>query len=195
MELADLASDNTKIDDTMPIKVAPIKVTPIKVEPIKVEPIKVAQDNKKRWLRKVAEEKFEKFLRILFFWENDDKRLGKIIRVVHHFIVYTGIIFYFIIHMFTSSYFIFLLYYIFWGLIWLQYTILGGCISSDIECRLIGDNSEGIILPILDIFHITVTPESGDGVILLSSTLTMCLLSYELISRTISGIQSFFIFK
>jgi hypothetical protein len=175
MELADVKSDNAKIDD--------------------MKPVKEAQDTKKRWIRKVAEEKFEKFLRILFFWEKDDKRLGKIIRIVHHFIVYTGIIFYFIIHIFTSSYFIFVLYYLFWGSIWLQHTILGGCISSDIESRLIGDNSEGIILPILDIFHITVTPESGDGVILLSSTLTMCLLSYELIFRTINGIKSFFIFK
>jgi hypothetical protein len=185
MELADAKSDNAKIDDMKPVKEALVKEAPIKEAPI----------NKKRWLRRVAEEKFEKFLRILFFWEKDDKRLGKIIRIVHHFIVYSGIIFYFIIHIFTSSYFIFVLYYLFWGLIWLQHTILGGCISSDIESRLIGDNSEGIILPILDIFHITVTPESGDGVILLSSTLTMCLLSYELIFRTINGIKSFFIFK
>ena len=70
MDLADAKSDKAKIDDT--------KLVP--------------QDTKKRWLRRVAEEKFEKFLRILFFWEKDDKRLGKIIRVVHHFIIYTGII-------------------------------------------------------------------------------------------------------
>jgi len=190
MELADakpvkVAPDKSKPDDAKPVKVAPDMAKPDDAKP----------DTKKRWLRKVAEEKFEKFLRILFFWEKDNKRLGKIIRVVHHFIIYTGIIFYFIIHIFTSSYFIFLLYYLFWGLIWLQHTILGGCISSDIECRLIGDNSDGIILPILDIFHITLTADSGDGVIVLGSTLIMCILSCELLSRTISGIKSFFIFK
>jgi hypothetical protein len=190
MELADAKSDNAKIDDTKLVKGPLVKGAPVKEAPVKGPP-----DTKKRWLRRVAEEKFEKFLRILFFWEKDDKRLGKIIRVAHHFIVYTGIIFYFIIHIFTSSYFIFLLYYLFWGLIWLQHTILGGCISSDIECRLIGDNSDGIILPILDIFHITLTADSGDGVIVLGSTLIMCILSCELISRTISGIKSFFIFK
>ena len=192
MELADA---NPKIDDTKKDKVPLDKVALDTVAPDTVVPDTVVPNSKKRWIRKVAEEKFEQFLRILFFWEKDDKRLGRIIRIAHHFIVYTGIIFYFIIHIFTSSYFVFLLYYIFWGLIWLQHTILGGCISSDIECRLIGDNSEGIILPILDIFHITVTPESGDGVILLSSTITMCLLSYELFFRTINGIKSFFIFK
>ena len=45
MDLADAKSDKVKIDPTKP----------------------VPQDNKKRWLRRVAEEKFEKFLRILFF--------------------------------------------------------------------------------------------------------------------------------
>jgi hypothetical protein len=144
----------------------------------------------KGWLRSIAQEKFEKFLRFIIFWEKDDKRLGKIIRLIHHFIVYIGIIGYFVVHTVAPSYFIFVLFYLFWGLIWLHHMIFGGCISSDIEAKLIGDKHEGIILPILDIFHINVTPESGDGIVLLSSTLVMCILSCELFSRTIGGIRS-----
>jgi hypothetical protein len=151
-------------------------------------------DNK-HWLRALAEEKFENIVRNLLFWEKDDKRLGMIIRLVHHLVIYSGIFGYFIIHTVTSSYFIFLLYYLFWGLIWLQHMILGGCIVSDIETKLIGKEQEGIILPILDIFHINVTPESGDGIVLLSSTFVMCMLSCELVSRTIGGIKSFFMSK
>lgn len=145
----------------------------------------------KGWLRSIAQEKFEKFLRFILFWEKDDQRLGKIIRLIHHFIVYSGIIGYFIIHTVASSYFIFVLFYLFWGLIWLQHMIFGGCIVSDIETKLIGKEGEGIILPILDIFHITVTPESGDGIVLLSSTIVICILSCELFSRTIGGVRTF----
>ena len=145
----------------------------------------------KGWLRSIAQEKFEKFLRFILFWENDDQRLGKIIRLIHHFIVYSGIIGYFIIHTVASSYFIFVLFYLFWGLIWLQHMIFGGCIVSDIETKLIGKEGEGIILPILDIFHISVTPESGDGIVLLSSTIVICILSCELFSRTIGGVRTF----
>jgi hypothetical protein len=118
----------------------------------------------KGWLRTIAQEKFEKFLRFILFWEKDDKRLGKIIRLIHHFIVYIGIIGYFVVHTVAPSYFIFVLFYIFWGLIWLHHVIFGGCLSSDIEAKLIGDKYDGIILPVLDIFHIKVTPESGDGI-------------------------------
>lgn len=154
-------------------------------------PIPIEKQDTKRWWRTIAEEKFEKFLRFILFWEKDDKRLGKIIRVIHHFIVYSGIIGYFIIHTVASSYFIFVLFYLFWGLIWLQHMIFGGCIASDIETKLIGSEGEGIILPILDIFHINVTPDSGDGIVLLSSTVVMCILSCELVSRTISGVRTF----
>jgi len=145
----------------------------------------------KGWLRTIAQEKFEKFLRFILFWEKDDKRLGKIIRLIHHFIVYSGIIGYFIIHTVASSYFIFVLFYLFWGLIWLQHMIFGGCIVSDIENKLIGSLGEGIILPILDIFHISVTPESGDGIVLLSSTVVISILTCELFSRTIGGVRTF----
>lgn len=145
----------------------------------------------KGWLRTIAQEKFEKFLRFILFWEKDDKRLGRIIRLIHHFIVYIGIIGYFVVHTVAPSYFIFVLFYIFWGLIWLHHVIFGGCLSSDIEAKLIGDKYDGIILPVLDIFHIKVTPESGDGIVLLSSTLVMCILSCELFSRTVGCIRSF----
>jgi hypothetical protein len=210
MELADAKSDNarpddTNLDDVKPEDVKPedvksedVKPEDVKPEDVKPEDVKpedVKPENKKKWLRKVAEEWFEKFLRILFFWEKDDKRLGKIIRICHRSIMYSFIFGYFIIHTVTTSYFVFILYYLSWGLIWLQHIILGGCISHDIECKLINDNNEGIILPILDLFNITLTPESGDGIVILGSTFVMCILSCELISRTINGIKSFFIFK
>jgi len=178
-------------DSDIPVLEALVSEVPVLEVPrtplIKTE----EKPDSKGWLRSIAQEKFEKFLRFILFWEKDDQRLGKIIRLIHHFIVYSGIIGYFIIHTVASSYFIFVLFYLFWGLIWLQHMIFGGCIVSDIETKLIGKEGEGIILPILDIFHINVTPESGDGIVLLSSTIVICILSCELFSRTIGGVRTF----
>jgi hypothetical protein len=78
-----------------------------------------------------------------------------------------------------------------WGITWLQHLILGGCIITDIETKLINDDNNNVfILPILDLFHITITPESNDGMVLLSSTLIISVLSYELILRTIRYMRS-----
>ena len=150
-------------------------------------------DNKyttKRWLRKLVGEILEKFFRLILFWEKDNKTIGKIIRSFHHFVIYIGIISYFLIHIFVPSFFVFLLYYSFWGITWLQHLILGGCIVADIESKLINDNNNGLIYPILNLFNVNITLESADGIVLLSSTLIMCILSCELVLRTIRYIQS-----
>lgn len=177
----------------VPVSEVPVLEVPSTLQNVANTPLIKTEEkpDSKGWLRSIAQEKFEKFLRFILFWEKDDQRLGKIIRLIHHFIVYSGIIGYFIIHTVASSYFIFVLFYLFWGLIWLQHMIFGGCIVSDIETKLIGAMGEGIILPILDIFHINVTPESGDGIVLLSSTIVICILSCELFSRTIGGVRTF----
>ena len=150
-------------------------------------------DNKyttKRWLRNLVGETLEKLFRLIFFWEKDNKSIGKIIRFIHHFIIYIGIISYFLIHIFVPSFFVFLVYYSFWGITWLQHLILGGCVVADVESKLISDNNNGLIYPILNLFNVNITLESADGLVLLSSTLIMCILSCELISRTIRYMRS-----
>jgi len=160
-------------------------------EVIKIDNPKI--DNKytrKRWLRKLVGEILEKLFRLIFFWEKDNKTIGKIIRFIHHFVIYIGIISYFLIHIFVPSFFVFLVYYSFWGITWLQHLILGGCVVADVESKLINDNNNGLIYPILDSFNVNITQESADGIVLLSSTLIMCILSCELVSRTIRYMRS-----
>ena len=144
----------------------------------------------KRWLRKLVGEILEKVFRLILFWEKDNKTIGKIIRNFHHFVIYIGIISYFLIHIFVPSFFLFLIYYSFWGITWLQHLILGGCIVADIESKLISDNNNGLIYPILNLFNVNITLDSADGIVLLSSTLIMCILSCELVSRTINYMRS-----
>ena len=60
--------------------------------------------NTKRWLRKLVGEILEKVFRLILFWEKDNKTIGKIIRSFHHFVIYIGIISYFLIHILFSNY-------------------------------------------------------------------------------------------
>jgi len=141
------------------------------------------KDSKKIQLIKLVEDKVEKFFRKLLFWEKDDKHIGKIIRRLHHFIIYSGITCYFMIHTVMPSYFLFLVLYIFWGLVWLQHLLLGGCVIGNIENNLLGDTT-GFITPIFDMLNINVSPKSMDNLIILISTLIVSILSYEFVIRT-----------
>ena len=141
------------------------------------------KDGKKVQLIKIVEDKVEKIIRKLLYWENDDKHIGKIIRNFHHFIIYIGITCYFMICTVMPSYFIFLVLYIFWILVWLQHLILGGCVIGNIENTLIGDTS-GFITPLFDMFNINVSLKTMDNLIFLVSTLIVSVLSYEFVIRT-----------
>ena len=83
------------------------------------------------------------------------------------------------------------MFYCFIGLIWIQHCVVGGCLFSKVERRLIGD-TKSFVDPILETFHIPVTPESTEGFVVLGSTTLMFMLSCELISKTITNIRTWF---
>jgi hypothetical protein len=141
------------------------------------------------WLSKYIEDGLETVFRKIFFWETDDKIIGKAIRFVHHSLVYITLIWYVIIHTFMPSYILFVFFYLFCAIIWLHQFICSGCAISRVECRLIGDTS-GFVDPIMEAFHIPVTPESTDGVVVLGGTAVMFMLTFELLGRTINNIRS-----
>ena len=141
------------------------------------------KDGKKVQLIKIVEDKVEKIIRKVLFWENDDKRIGMIIRRIHHFIIYSGMACYFIIHTVMPSYFIFLVMYSFWVIVWLQHLLLGGCVIGNIENTLIGDTT-GFITPLFDMLNIDISLKLMDNLILLLSTLIISVLSYEFVIRT-----------
>lgn len=144
-----------------------------------------------RWLVKLLEDNVEKLFRKVFFWEKDPKRIGIFIRFVHHSFMYICLIWYILVHTFMNSYLLFILFYLVIGLIWIQHCVVGGCLLNRIECRLIGD-TKSFVDPILETFHIPITPESTDGFIILGSTFMMFILTCELVSRTIINISIWF---
>lgn len=126
------------------------------------------------------------------FWESDSKRIGKLIRFFHHACMYALGIGMILVHTFLPSYIFFVIIYSLCFCIWLQHILTGGCIVSKLEQKLIGD-SVSFVDPILEAFHIPITPESTVGIVILGSTTVVGILTLELLSRTILNIQSYFL--
>ena len=133
---------------------------------------------------------FELITKKIFFWETDPVRIGKLIRFTHHSIVYIIGISIIIVHTVLPSYFLLCLVYLVCLLIWIQHITTGGCISSKLEQRLIGDNTS-FIDPILEVFNIPITPQTTSGIVVMGSTLMIFMMSLELCARTVLTIKSY----
>ena len=147
---------------------------------------------RQRWQSKI-DTIVERGIRMLFFWECDDKKLGYLVRFLHHSMIYSTIIWYIVIHTFIPSYILFLCLYGFCFLIWMHHIVSWGCCFNRIEQKLTGDNIT-FVGSILEIFHIPVTNESTDGVVIMSATAVMFFLTFELASRTILNVRQWISF-
>jgi hypothetical protein len=135
----------------------------------------------------------ETFVKKIFFWETDDKRIGKLIRFVHHACMYLLGIMIITVHTVLPSYILLFIVYIFCLLIWIQHILTGGCIVSKLEQKLIGDKNS-FVDPILESFHIPITEQTTVGFTILGSTCVLLMLSLELSARTILTLKSYFSF-
>ncbi len=127
----------------------------------------------------------------LFFWESEPARIGKLIRFLHHGVLYILAALLVFNHIIYQNYLLFLFLYIFCCIIWLQHVVTWDCLVSSLESKLIGE-SAGFLDPILEAMHIPVTKETSTGVMILGSTLVVTMLTLELISRTSLAIQGYF---
>jgi hypothetical protein len=141
------------------------------------------------WLHRKIDEYTERFVRILFFWETNDKKLGILIRFLHHSLIYMALIWYVVIHTFLPSYFLFVGFYCFCLVVWLHHIISWGCVLNRLEQKLVGDTAT-FVGPILEIFHIPVTADSTDGVVVMGATVCIFFLTFELLSRSIVNVRS-----
>jgi len=130
----------------------------------------------------IIERAVEYVLRKLIFWENDDKRIGIIIRFFHNAFFYIMGCIYIINHTIMPSYFIFVIFYIIFFIIWVQHIICGDCVIHHIEHRLIGDK-KGVLSPFMELFNIN-SDEYNSKILVMSSTLVVGMLTFELIART-----------
>jgi hypothetical protein len=136
----------------------------------------------------IIERVVEYGLRKIIFWENDDKRIGIIIRFFHNAFFYLMGIIYIINHTIMPSFILFVIFYFIYLVIWLQHIICGDCIIHHIEHRLIGDK-KGIISPFMELFNIN-SDEYNSKILVMSSTLVIGMLTFEFISRTVLLFQN-----
>jgi hypothetical protein len=150
-----------------------------------------SSDSRVRKIRKQLELFLEKFIRYLFFWENDDRRVGIFLRSLHQIFIVSLVISYILVHFLFPSYFLLCIIWILSTLIWIFHLITGACVCTRIEQRLTGEKIT-IVDPLLELFHIPLTKENRSGITLLTSTIFFFCLSSELFCRTYINFKSFF---
>ena len=128
--------------------------------------------------RITIEKNLERFVRFLFFWENE-KGIGIYTRWVHHSVLYMSLLLY-AVHLFIPSSLLFFVLYGFFGIIWLQHSFLGSCIFTNVELKLIG-NKKSFIRPMLDVLDM----KDNDNISFVLSTIMLCVLSVELVIRNV----------
>jgi len=131
---------------------------------------------------KMPEEHLDTLAHMLFFWETNPVRIGKIIRFIHN----VGMIALFVVFVIVQTVFpSFVMLFVVWLLlvaICAQHIVFGGCVVSKLEQRLIGDSSS-FIDPLLELFNIPISPESTAGIVTLGSSTMVVLVGFQLVSR------------
>ncbi len=149
------------------------------------------KEDSRPWIHVTLERAVEQACRWIFFWETDEKRLGTLLRFLHHSFSYTMILIYIFIHTVYPSYILLCFFTFVMALVWLQHFLTGGCVVSKIEQRLLKDTSS-FVDHILKILHMPITQETSVGLVTYTSSLVLGMSLMELSSRTILTIRTFF---
>jgi hypothetical protein len=160
-------------------------------EILEIDEIIEPERQKEYTLTEAIQDATEHILRYVIFWESDDKKIGIIIQMMHHAFIYGIALWYFYVHTFSTSYVQLVLLTLCWFLIWIQHLCCGACLLFNIECKLIGDHPS-IIDNVLHLFNISESNDVKNGILFMISSLIMCMLSFEALSRTIIGIKDWF---
>jgi hypothetical protein len=161
------------------------------IEPEQPEKIIELERQKEYTLTEAIQDATEHILRYVIFWESDDVKIGMIIQIIHHSFIYGMILWYFYVHTFSTSYVQLVLLTSIWFLVWLQHLCCEACLFFNIEQKLIGSHTT-IVDHILHLFNIPASDEIRNGIFFIISSLIMCMLSCEVLSRTIIGIKEWF---
>jgi len=133
-------------------------------------------------MEQIAVEWTEWIVHHLLFWENDDKRKGRILRAFHHFGSNALLVLILVSHTIYPAFWLQTIILMFCVLVWIQHILTRGCVLSKVEQKMIGDESS-FIDPFLEIAHIETDNASKPGILILGSTLGVALLGLEWISR------------
>jgi hypothetical protein len=131
-------------------------------------------------LRRTIEPVVEKVLRTLFFWTNSETEFGNMVIMAHlSFVVLIAatLLTTFVCRVPTS---VIVAVIVVFGLIVVQHLLIGVCLFSSIEKRVLGAPYP-IMDPILHLFHIPTSRESRIGVTALLISFTLLILVLQLV--------------
>jgi hypothetical protein len=123
----------------------------------------------------------------LMFWEDDNKRKGRILRAFHQFGVYALLTLIVISHTLYRAFWLQTLIFFFCVAVWVQHVATHGCVFSKVEQRLLEDEVS-FIDPYLELFHIETNNGSKSGLLVLGSTLVVSAMGLEWVSRFIGRV-------
>ena len=133
-------------------------------------------------MEKTAVDWTEWLVHRVFFWEEDDAKKGRIIRMLHHggtYILGTMIV---VSHVLYPAFWLQTIILGFCTLVWIQHILTHGCVISKVEQRLLKDESS-FLDPYLELFGIEATEKSKQGILILGSTVVVGVLTLEWIGR------------
>jgi hypothetical protein len=140
-------------------------------------------------IRKLIEYYLEKVLRVVFFWEKDNRRLGLILRTLHNILIISLLFLYIFSHTIFPSFILLISIWCMSSIIFLLHLLTGGCLCTKLEYKLTGERKT-IVDPILEIFHIPVTKETVNGFTILGSTVFFSFLSMEILFHILRYLRS-----
>lgn len=133
-------------------------------------------------MEQTATEWTEWLVHRVFFWETDNAKKGRIVRAIHHAVMFALLTMIVVSHTVYPAFWLQTLVLGFCFLIWAQHVLTNGCVVSKVEQKLIGDETS-FVDPFLDLFHVEANEASKRGIVILGSTLVVSLLSLEWVSR------------
>lgn len=134
-------------------------------------------------MQAIAIEWTEWLIHTVMFWETDDKKKARIVRGLHHFVVYAIVTLIIVSHTIYPAFWLQSVILFVCILIWIQHVLTGGCVISKIEQKWLGTR-ESFVDPIVDLFHIKLAEDDDrTGFVTLGSTVAVLFLSLEWISR------------
>lgn len=159
-----------------------------------VKEVKEVKEATRPWIHVTLERLAEQAFRWIFFWELDEKRLGTLIRFLHHSVVYSMVLLYIFSHTLYPSYWLLVLFTCIMSLIWLQHFLTGGCVVSKVEQKMLGD-SNSFVDPILKILGMEISAANSQGLTVYTSSLAFGMSLMEVFGRTILAIKNVFSFR
>jgi len=134
-------------------------------------------------MQAVAVEWTEWAINTVMFWESDEKKRGRIVRALHHFLSYGLITMIIVCHTIYPAFWLQTVILVICILVWIQHILTGGCVISKIEQKWLGDQ-QSFVDPLVELFNIKLAEDDDrSGFVTLGSTFAVFFLTLEWVSR------------